>query len=64
MLLAASTVFDSRLAVRQRQGQVRMGFFDGLAAAFENDDTLSESGPAGLKNKVQLQKVTWVGPQP
>lgn len=43
---------------------VRMGLFDGLAAAFANDDTLGESGPAGLKTKVKLQKVTWMGPKP
>ena len=41
-----------------------MGFFDSLAAAFENDDSLGEDGPAGLKTKVKLQKITWIGPKP
>lgn len=44
--------------------RVRMGMFDGLAAAFANDDTLSERQEAGLKNKLQPQKITWVGPEP
>ena len=41
-----------------------MGFFDGLAAAFENDDTLSEQEEAGLKQKARFQTLTWRGPKP
>ena len=41
-----------------------MGFFDGLAAAFENDDTLSERNEAGLKQKARFQTLTWRGPKP
>lgn len=41
-----------------------MGFFDQLASAFENDETLGEAGPAGLKNKAKVNKITWLGPQP
>lgn len=48
---------------RQRT-KVSMGLFDTLAKAFENDDTLGEAGPAGLKKKVDIQKVTWKGPEP
>lgn len=42
----------------------RMGLFDGLAAAFANDDTLGERQEAGLAEKVKLQQITWVGPKP
>ena len=41
-----------------------MGFFDGLASAFANDDTLGEAGPAGLKNKAVFHKIKWQGPAP
>lgn len=41
-----------------------MGLFDSLAAAFDNDDTLGEAGPAGLKQKAEVHTITWVGPQP
>ena len=41
-----------------------MGFMDALASAFENDDTLGEAGPAGLKKRVQYQTITWLGPKP
>ena len=51
-------------AAHRPAAAVRMGLFDSFAAAFDNDDTLGESGPAGLKTKVQLQKVTWMGPKP
>ena len=43
---------------------VRMGLFDGLAAAFENDDTLGERQDAGLKSKLKTSTVTWMGPKP
>ena len=39
-------------------------FFDKLAAAFENDDTLGDREAAGLKNKVTAQQITWLGPKP
>merc|ERR1719440_1354675 len=42
----------------------RMGFFDQLSSAFENDDTLGEAGPAGLKTKAKIHRITWVGPEP
>ena len=48
----------------RRFGVAEMGFFDGLAAAFENDDTLGEAGPAGLKTRVQERTITWQGPPP
>jgi ferredoxin len=41
-----------------------MNFFEQLSKAFENDDTLGESGPAGLKNKVEYNNITWQGPPP
>ena len=43
---------------------VRMGLFDGLAAAFENDDSLGERQDAGLKSKLKTSTVTWMGPKP
>ena len=43
---------------------VRMGLFDALAAAFENDDTLGERQDAGLKSKLKTSTVTWMGPKP
>ena len=53
-----------RSPVAPMRSAVRMGMFDGFAAAFQNDEELGEAGPAGLKTKVQLQKVTWMGPKP
>ena len=41
-----------------------MGLFDGLAAAFENDDSLGERQDAGLKSKLKTSTVTWMGPKP
>lgn len=68
MLVIAAVSVPSMLtglpAHRPSRAATRMGLFDGLAAAFENDDSLGEAGPAGLKTKVQLQKVTWIGPKP
>ena len=58
---ASSTV--TRTACR-RVPTPSMGFMDQLAAAFENDDTLGEAGPAGLKKKVQTTTITWRGPPP
>ena len=43
---------------------VHMGLFDGLAAAFENDDTLGERREGGLSKQVKEQKITWMGPKP
>jgi len=53
-------------AARRRVGHEgpRMGFFDQLASAFENDDELGEAGPAGLKTKAKIHRITWVGPDP
>ena len=47
-----------------RSASPTMGFMDSLAAAFENDETLGDAGPAGLKKKVGTQRVTWKGPEP
>ena len=65
-LWTASYVLPSapHLSAHSRCADVSMGFFDGLAAAFENDDSLGERGDAGLKKRVQLQTVTWKGPPP
>lgn len=41
-----------------------MGLFDSLAAAFENDQDLGESGPAGLNRKADVHTITWLGPKP
>jgi len=41
-----------------------LGFFDQLASAFENDDTLGDNGPAGLKTAIQYTDITWLGPEP
>ena len=50
----------SRPAVAQPT--VRMGMFDGLAKAFENDDSLGERKSAGLSKEKAKKTVTWVGP--
>lgn len=47
-----------------RARSVQMGFFDSLASAFENDDTLGKSGPAGLKKQAVYHKITFKGPPP
>lgn len=43
---------------------LRMGMFDGFAAAFANDDTLGEKENAGLSKGVKYHKITWRGPKP
>ena len=48
----------------RRTATLRMGFFDSIASAFENDDTLGEAGPAGLKKKAETHKIVFEGPQP
>ena len=53
-----------RVPISSARAHPLMGLFDGLAAAFENDDSLGEAGPAGLKTKVSYQEVTWKGPVP
>jgi hypothetical protein len=41
-----------------RHGEVRMGMFDGLAAAFANDDSLSKQATATKT----LRTITWRDP--
>ena len=41
---------------------ITMGLFDGLAKAFENDDTLGDRKSAGLSKEKAKKTVTWVGP--
>ena len=78
MLLLASSIGVTSLAVWECAGvraglgracvrsdtHVRMGLFDGLAAAFENDDTLGERREGGLSREVKPHQITWVGPKP
>ena len=40
-----------------------MGLFDGLAKAFENDDSLGTRENAGLSKEKAKRTVTWVGPK-
>lgn len=47
---------------RLSSSHVRMGLFDGLAKAFENDDTLGERAEAGLREKAEFHTITWQGP--
>eukprot|EP00325_Prymnesiales_sp_UTEX-LB-985_P003032 CAMPEP_0174714998 /NCGR_PEP_ID=MMETSP1094-20130205/19778_1 /TAXON_ID=156173 /ORGANISM="Chrysochromulina brevifilum, Strain UTEX LB 985" /LENGTH=215 /DNA_ID=CAMNT_0015914481 /DNA_START=91 /DNA_END=738 /DNA_ORIENTATION=- len=63
MVLDGHVMSSSRGCSRCRAAP-SMGLFDSLAKAFDNDDTLGESGPAGLKTKAQVQTLTWVGPKP
>ena len=70
---AASAIHASRLTTRGiscaggsqlRASTPTMGLFDGFAAAFANDETLGEAGPAGLKDKAVYHTITWEGPKP
>ena len=47
-------------AAQHRAAVPQMGFFDGLAAAFENDAALGERENAGIRRKKLPQAVTWV----
>jgi hypothetical protein len=68
---AAGLIVPARPAPRatadsmcKRGAQPCMGLFDTLAAAFENDDSLGEDGPAGLAKKAEVHTITWLGPPP
>ena len=63
-LLALTTASLLLTPIQPRARSVQMGFFDSLASAFENDDTLGKSGPAGLKKQAVYHKITFKGPPP
>merc|ERR1712167_564112 len=44
-------------------GVATMGFFDGLAKAFENDDSMGARENAGLSKEKAKRIITWVGPK-
>ena len=46
-----------------RTSAVSCGLFDGLSAAFANDDTLGARQNAGLSKEKEKRTVTWVGPK-
>ena len=50
-------------ALGTRHAPPAMGLFDGLAAAFANDDSLGERRDAGLTSKKNMRTITWVGPR-
>ena len=60
---AASLLTPPRPGVGQRvcrHSEVRMGMFDGLAAAFANDDTLGEKKGVATKT---MRTITWRDPK-
>ena len=63
-LLVLTTASLLLTPIQPRARSVQMGFFDSLASAFENDDTLGKSGPAGLKKQAVYHKITFKGPPP
>ena len=63
-LSVAAALLSPSLGGRRarRQNELRMGMFDGFAAAFANDDSLGEKQSAGMTSKQVLRTITWQGP--
>ena len=60
---AASQQHALHASHASRTPQLRMGFFDSLAAAFDNDDSLGDADTPGIKQKRQAYTITWKGPK-